>query len=154
VIYELAQLRPDLFTPHIQTLIDELPNANRRMIWGILQFLNVMSDDNPKIIIQNLDMILEASDVSSVIAKDNMMAILAKLSAKKRYYSFLTPIILQRLSYSAPNQFPTYVELIAKNIKEKNKTALKQIIKERVKDISSPTKQKRLKTVLIQLGDI
>jgi len=151
VIYELAQLRPSLVAPYIQNLIDLLATKNNRMIWGILQAINALADENPEVIIKNLNLILQASDRSSVIAKDNLMAILAKLNQKPRFKKLLTPVILQRLEHSAPNQFPTYAQLIAPTIEKESKEVLMQIILERRKSISSIAKLKRLDKTLREL---
>ncbi len=152
VIYELAKLQEDLLIPHIYTLIKSLEKADNRMIWGILQALSTLTDAAPEIIIKNLNEILAAADRSSVIAKDNMMAILTKLSTQKRFADFLMPVILQRLEHSAPNQFPTYAQLVEKIIDEKNKNAFIDIIIQRQKSIALPAKQKRLNKILQKLG--
>lgn len=151
VLLELAKLNPSLVAPHLQILIDNLPNANNRMIWGILQVINALVDARPEIIMKNLELILSSVDRSSVIAKDNLMAILSNLNGNKRFTKILTPVILQRLSHALPNQFLTYAELVASTIGEENRPALKEIILERQKSISSSAKLKRLEKLLKQL---
>ncbi len=152
VIYEIAKIKPSLIAPYIEDLIDIVSSNNNRMIWGVLQIINATKEQAAKIIMKNLEVILEASDRSSVIAKDNLMAILVYLNEDENYKKILTPVILQRLSHSAPNQFPTYIELVARTIDDENKAVLKEIIAQRRKSISSKAKLTRLEEALKALS--
>ena len=144
VLYELGKINPEQLLPHVDTLIGILPASDSRMIWGILQALNSICDLVPQKLMANLNIILEASDRSSVIAFDNMMAILAKINAFEEFSATVTPVLLMRLNHAAPNQFPTYVELASATIPEKNKDQLLKIIDQRLSAIASEAKRKRL----------
>jgi len=133
-----------------------LPDCDSRMIWGILQAINAIADLIPEKIMANLNLLLKATDSSSVIAHDNMMAILARLNGDERFSTTITPVLLQRLTHSAPNQFPTYAELSAATIADENQPQLLKIIQKRLKSIASPIRRKRLlkleKNLLKKIG--
>jgi len=144
VIYELGRMNPLHVTPFAEQIITLANTRDSRMIWAILQVLNILCDFEPALLMNNLNQLLAATDRSSVIASDNMMKILAKLNNIEDFSQTITPILLQRLTYSAPNQFPTYAELAAATIPGKNREQLLRIIDKRLTAIASGSKRKRL----------
>ncbi len=147
-LYETALLNPEMLLPHLDQLIDLLQTKDNRMIWGTIQALDALTDLASDYMVSKLDIILDAADRSSVIAKDKTMSILSKLNGKQQYTKLVTPILLMRLIHSAPNQFPMYAEFAAVTIPDTAVPELMQIIKERQKSVASPAKQKRLNNIL------
>ncbi|VAW24896.1 hypothetical protein MNBD_ALPHA11-871 [hydrothermal vent metagenome] len=153
IIYELARLNPSHITPFTEQIIAMAQTDDSRIIWAVLQVLNILCDFEPVLLMSNLNSLLTATDRSSVIANDNMMAILAKLNNHKSFSQTITPILLQRLTHSAPNQFPTYAELAAGTIPDKNKDHLLKIIDQRLSAIASKPKRKRLLKIKQSLSE-
>lgn len=145
VLFEIGRIEPELLLCHGEALVALLQAKENRMIWGSLQALETLCAIAPELLAANLNEILGAADRSSVIAMDKTMAILAKLVADKRFSTIVTPILLQRLAHSAPNQFPTYAELAAVTISDKNKVQLQKIIEERLGSVASNAKRNRLR---------
>ncbi len=143
-IYELGRINPSHITPFTEQIIALAQTNDSRVIWGVLQVLNILCDFEPVLLMSNLNLLLAATDRSSVIASDNMMAILAKLNAHEDFSPTITPILLQRLAHSAPNQFPTYAELASVTVPDNNKDQLLKIIDQRLNAIASKPKRSRL----------
>ena len=144
VIYEIGRIEPEMLLWHGEGLIALLQAKENRMIWGSLQALETLCGIAPKLLAANLNTILGAADRSSVIAMDKTMAILAKLAADERFSKTVTPVLLLRLANSAPNQFPTYAEMAAATIPDKNKAQLLKIIEMRQSSIALVAKRSRL----------
>ena len=152
VLYELGLLAPGLITPHKGIFVELLASADNRTIWGSLQALDAIASIEPNFVAQNLNAILDAADRSSVIAKDKTMSILSQLNANARFAPMVSPVMLQRLSHAAANQFPMYAEFAAATMPEKHHSELARIIVERRSQISSPAKLKRLEQTLARLN--
>ena len=150
-LYETALRNPQMLLAYKQQFVDLLSSSDNRMIWGTIQALDVLTRLAPDFIVSKLDLILDAADRSSVVAKDKTMSILSKLNDFQKFSEQITPIFLMRLKHSAPNQFPMYAELAAATMPETAVSQLIQIIKERQKSIASPAKQKRLNKILQKL---
>lgn len=150
-LYEIGELAPKLISPHAQIFIELLGDKNNRILWGSIQILDTLTDINPEFIATNLDIILDAADRSSVIARDRAMSILSKLNAHPRFAPIISPVILARLPHCAPNQFPMYAELAGATMPRVHRAGLIEIIEEAQKSIASPAKQKRLNKVLVSL---
>ncbi len=151
VLYEIGARAPDLIAPHALALIDLLTSNDNRTLWGVLQALDTITATCPEIIMAHLNIILDATDRSSVIARDKTMSILCQLNGDPKFSETISPIILQRLSHAAANQFPTYAQLAAKTLTPPYFAQLRNIIKSRQKSIASPAKRKRLEKVLVDV---
>lgn len=150
-LYEVGAQKPDLITPHIEVFLQLLSSRDNRMIWGTLYALDAICVTVPKVMMANLDAILDAADRSSVIAKDKTMSILARLNSLEKFSPVVAPVILQRLRNAAVNQFPMYAELTAATIASQDKAALVKILKTRREAISYPAKKNRIDKLLHKL---
>ncbi len=150
-LYETALRNPQMLLPHLDQLIDLMQTKDNRMIWGAIQALDALTNLAPHYVASKLDIILDAADRSSVVAKDKTMSILSKLNGKHQYAKLVTPILLMRLTHAAPNQFPMYAEFAAATMPDTAISELVQIIKQRQKSVASPAKQKRLNKILQDL---
>ena len=109
VLAELGDRRPELVTPHTAAFLVLLKSKNNRMVWGAMQALDAVAQQDPDAVFAALPEILAAADKGSVIAKDNAMSILTQLVTAGHANQVL-PVFLDRLAQSAPNQFPMYAE--------------------------------------------
>ncbi|MCB1518216.1 MAG: hypothetical protein KDJ19_11450 [Hyphomicrobiaceae bacterium] len=146
--YEWAGRDPALLAPHFDKVLGLLSTKNNRMLWGLMALLNGLTDAVPEKAEAALDRILAAADRSSVIAKDNAMAILAKLNAHPDYAGIVTPVALQRLKHAAVNQTPMYAEFLARTMPAKAWPQFAAIVEARLAEIDQPAKKKRLSAVL------
>ncbi len=151
VLYELGLLTPKLIAPHKEIFVQLLASTDNRTIWGSLQAPDAIAGIEADFVAKNLNAILDAADRSSVIARDKTMSILSQLNANDRFAPLVSPVILQRLTHAAPNQFPMYAEFAAATMPKKHHAALAGIIVERQRQISSRAKLKRLEQTLARL---
>lgn len=150
-LYELAERRPELVAPHIYKILKLLNTKDNRMIWGAMSALAALAEHVPATMIENLDQILKAADKGSVIAKDKVMVLLSTLNSIDKYREQVTPIILNRLTHSAVNQVPMYVELAAPTIAGADKAKFISLVQAWHDTIPQLPKKKRLAKVLRSL---
>ncbi len=152
VSYEISLVAPELIAPHKRIFVELLASSDNRTIWSSLQVLDAITGIEADFIAKNLNVILDAADRSSVIARDKTMSILSQMNANDRFAPMVSPVILQRIAHAAPNQFPMYAELAAATMPKKHHTALENIITDRRHQISSPAKLRRLERSLARLN--
>lgn len=148
VIDDIATKRPDLIAPHIEKLFAQLGAKHNRIVWGMISTLMALTPLKPEAIMAHLEQIIDATDGSSVVAKDRFMQILAHLNSHDTYQATITPIILHRLRYAAVNQTPMYAEAVAKTISAQDWPEFAAIVELRRDEISYPAKKKRLQKIL------
>jgi hypothetical protein len=150
VLYELGERAPDLVAPHAEAFLALLSSKNNRNVWGAMQALDAVAQQDPDAVFAALPQILAAADRGSVIAKDKAMSILTQL-ASVGLASQVMPIFLARLEGSAPNQFPMYAEFGALVMDEAHKDAFVSILLARVGKFA-PAKRARVEKVLRKLS--
>ena len=150
VLAELGDRLPELVTPHTAAFLALLKSRSNRMVWGAMQALDAVAQQDPDAIFAALPDILAAADTGTVIAKDRAMSILAQL-ASAGYAGKVLPIFLDRLASSAPNQFPMYAEFGSQMIDAAHKPRFIQILESRLPRLT-PAKQARLGKVLRKLA--
>lgn len=143
-VYELGERRPELLAAHIGIL----KGKDNRMLWGAMSGLAALAATCPDEIMAELDLVLDAADRSSVIAKDKLMVILSELNRDERFRAHITPVILNRMRHAAVNQLPMYAELAAPAMANADKPAFREVLEHRLKDLSQPAKRRRIEKVL------
>jgi hypothetical protein len=81
VLYEAGERKPALIAGYTPTFLDLLSHKNNRLQWGAMTALYAIVKEYPKIIHENMAMIVAAADSGSVITKDNVVKILISLCA-------------------------------------------------------------------------
>ncbi len=152
VIFETARINPALVRPHLERLLPLLEEKDNPLVWRTLQIFDTLTPDTPEFMMRHLDAILNATDRSSVIARDRTMSILSQLNALTRFRPTITPILLMRLRHAAPNQFPTYAELAFAGLHPGHREELATIITQRLQSIAAPAKRARLKKLLTRIN--
>jgi hypothetical protein len=150
VLYELGDRAPELVTPHTDAFLALLNSKNNRNVWGAMQALDAVAQQNPDAVFAALPQILVAADRGSVIAKDKAMSILTQL-ASVGLASEVMPVFLARLETSVPNQFPMYAEFGALVMDDAHKDAFVSILLSRVGKLA-PAKRARVEKVLRKLS--
>jgi hypothetical protein len=151
-LYEISTQRPDLLAPHVDHVFPLLASKDNRMIWGSLTLLDSLVHTIPNKLAENLNAILDATDRSSVVAKDKCMHLLSQLNSYQRFGPIVEPVMLDRLRHAAVNQFPMYAEFAASSVSEASKADLIAIIQQRKNTISYPAKQARLEKLLQKIS--
>lgn len=149
VLCEVGARKPELIAGHAGAFLTLLESRNNRSVWGALEALNMIAELRHAELAENLDRIIDAADRSSVIAKDQTMAILAKLA--RVGHAKALPVLLARLRDAAPNQFPMYAEFALAAVDPARAPELRQILETRLPNIPQPAKRARVHKVLRKL---
>lgn len=112
-LYEIDVREPKLIAPHFIAFIDALSLRDNRMLWGARSAIDTLGNICPDQIMAHHNPILDAAEQSSVIAKDKTMHLLATLNGHAKFSFIIEPVLLERLTNAAVNQFPMYAEFAA-----------------------------------------
>ncbi|MBW8639927.1 hypothetical protein K1W69_22215 [Hoeflea sp. WL0058] len=139
VLYEIGARKPHLIVQHMAILMERLQSNNNRIVWGSLTALACVAEVAPhKIAGQHLNVILDAADRGSVIAKDQAMNILIAL-------------MLERLETAAVNQLPLYAERIFPVLDKSEYRAFRDVLMRRLDDHMAQSKRKRIEKIIRKL---
>ncbi|MFT6657950.1 hypothetical protein [Maritalea sp.] len=152
VLYELAALRPQRFGDKFDFILDLLATKDNRILWGSLTLISATCTYNAEAIVQQLPQILSAADRGSVIAKDNVNAILLQLASIAKYRDDVLPKLHVQLKNAAPNQLPMYAENAAKTLSSGEHPELVHILFSRLDDMPTPAKRARLAKAIAELS--
>lgn len=144
VLYEIGTRRPQLIAQHLDGFVALLESKDNRTLWGALSAIDTLGEICAKEIMPHLNLILEAADRSSVIAKDKTMHLLATLNGHADLSPVVEPVLLERLTHAAVNQFPMYAEFAATTVSDAGRAVLINIITKRRANMSYPAKKARL----------
>jgi hypothetical protein len=150
VLYEVGALKPKLVAGHADAFLALLGSKNNRNVWGTMQALESIAAEAPDVLAKNLTAIVAAADKGSVIAKDKVVGILAKLALAGNTKAI--PVLLDRVKDAAPNQFPMYAELALPAIPAKDRKTFRAILESRLAKIPQPAKRTRVEKVLKKLA--
>ncbi len=151
VLYEIAEVRPELVAGYADKFIALLDSKNNRLQWGAMTALNAITSQNPEAIYDSLAKIISAADKGSVITNDHCVGILIKLAAHKEFQADAFSLLLERLVSSPVNQLPMYAEKALPVVNEHNKAAFSKILASRLPDIEKDSKRVRVEKVLKKL---
>jgi hypothetical protein len=113
--------------------------------------LSAITAECPKLIYHALPTILKVAEKGSVITKDHMMKILTILGSIKEYADDAWQLIMEQLSESAENQFPTYAENALPLVTPANKVAFLNVLIARAPGIGTESKRKRVEKLIKKL---
>jgi len=129
VLYEIAEISPELISEYAGNFIKLLESKNNRLVWGAMTALSKIVSHNPDEVYSNLDIIVKAYEKGSVITVDNSISVFAELvKADKKYENKVFPIIIKHLEKCRPKEVGQHAErafvCINKNNSQKYKEAL------------------------------
>lgn len=150
-LYEIGEIKPSLTAPYADTFLALLNNNNNRLQWGAMTALSAITAECPKLIYHALPIILKVAEKGSVITKDHMMKILTILGGIKEYADDAWQLIMEQLSESAENQFPTYAEHALPLVTPANKVAFLNVLIARAPGIGTESKRKRVEKLIKKL---
>lgn len=152
VLYEIGERKPGLIADYCGTFVDLLSHANNRLVWGAMTALDGIATVDPHAVHASLPIVVEAMDKGSVIVKDHGVGILIKLYRTEAYAEEALSLLLEQLRGCPTNQLPMYAKNILKAIRDKDKTALADILQSRLIEIEKDSKRKRVEIVIKKLG--
>ncbi len=152
VLYEIGARDPSLIASFTNKFLVPLTGNNNRLVWGCLTALHEICKLRPDAIYPHLNAIILAADAGSVIAKDQAINILVILASHVSYAKDAMPMLFERLSSSANNQFPMYAKRCfpIMQTKEQKNTFLR-ILNLRLQSPLTPAKKKRIQALLKKL---
>lgn len=148
VVYETAELKPKLIANFTNEIISLLDSKNNRLQWGAMTALNQLTNEDPKIIYNNLAKIIAIADKGSVITNDNCVGILIKLCAVKEYKDDAFLLLIERLRTCPTNQLSMYAEHSIPIIDEANKKVFIDTLNSRLSEIEKESKRLRVEKVI------
>ncbi|MDC1069015.1 hypothetical protein OAQ99_07640 [Candidatus Kapabacteria bacterium] len=119
-IDELGAIKPDLCTRFTGSLLELITNKSNRIVWGSLTALESYADLIHDKLYNNFNLIINALENGSVVAKDHVVQILQKLSKYDQYYKDCIVIMIEQIRVCAPNQLGQYSERCFDVIKQED----------------------------------
>jgi len=129
VLYEIAEISPELISEYTGNFIQLLKSRNNRLVWGSMTALSKIVSYNPEETFKNLDIIVRTYEKGSTITVDNSISVFAELvKAGKKYENKVFPIIINHLEKCRPKEVGQHAErafvCINKNNSQKYKETL------------------------------
>lgn len=150
-LYEIGAIKPELIAAYAQKFAALLDDASNRMVWGAMTALDAIADVAPKAVEPLVPVMVKAADNGTVIAKDQCIMALVKLS-RAGEADKMCPILLDRLEDSAPNQFPLYAEQIAPVVPHSLLGKFTGILKARLDTMAEDGKRRRVQKLLAKFN--
>lgn len=149
---EVGVRAPELIAPFLASFKNLLASTDTRMVWGAMCAIDMITSVKPEAVYMMLPQIMAAVDKGSVITRDHAVKALVKLAGEERFAMTTVPLLLEQLSSAPVNQLPMYAELIAPVLKGGGAKELIAVLSQRLADMPTPAKRKRVEKVLKQLA--
>lgn len=150
-LYEIGNQKPEYLSPYLEIFMSLLESKDNRMQWGAMTATETIAKVSPEKVYPNLPKIVEASEKGSVITRDHAVKILAHLGNLDKYREVVFQILHEILLTAPVNQFPTYAEQAADVVDKENAERLYETIEQRLEEMNTAAKKKRLISVLKKL---
>jgi hypothetical protein len=152
VLYEIAEIAPELISEYAGTFIQLLKSRNNRLVWGAMTALAKIVPFKSDEIFKNLDIIIKAYEKGSVITVDNSISVFAELAkADKKYEKKVSPIIIEHLEKCRPKEVGQHAERAFICINKNNSPKYKETLLKRYKTLTDAQK-KRIDKLLKKYG--
>ena len=143
VLYEIAEISPELVSEYAGNFIRLLNSKNNRLVWGSMTALSKIVSLNPEEVFKNLDIIVEAYKKGSVITVDNAISVFAELvKADKKYEKKVFPIIIGHLEKCRPKEVGQHAERAFVCINKNNSQVFKETLLKRREHLTDPQKKR------------
>jgi len=143
VLYEIAEISPELISEYVSNFIQLLKSRNNRLVWGSMTALSKIVSLNPDEVFKNLDIIVRAYEKGSVITVDNSISVFAELvKAGKKYEKKVFPIIIEHLQKCRPKEVAQHAERAFICINKNNSKIFKETLLKRYKSLTEPQKRR------------
>jgi hypothetical protein len=151
VLYEIAEISPDLVSEYAGNFIQLLKSRNNRLVWGSMTALSKIVSLNTEEVFKNLDTIVMAYEKGSQITVDNSISVFAELAkADKKYEKKVFPIIMGHLEKCRPKDVGQHSERAFVCINKNNSEIFKETLLKRYGSLTDAQK-KRIEKLLKKL---
>jgi len=151
VLYEIAELSPELVSEYVEIFIQLLKSRNDRLIWGSMIALSKIVSLVPEEIFKNLDIITRAYEKGKVIAVDNSISVFAGLvKANSKYEKKVFPIIINHLENCRPKEVGQHSERVFICVNKNNSKQFRETLLKR-RDALTDAQKKRIDRLLAKL---
>lgn len=111
VLYEIGERSPELIVDYVLNFIQLLKSKNNRLIWGSMTALSKITALKPKEVFENIEIVIKAYEIGSVITRDNSISVFAELvKADKKYEKVMFRKIIQHLETCRPKELGQHAE--------------------------------------------
>jgi len=152
VLYEIGSLKPSLVAGYSKEFLTLLEHNNNRLVWGAMTALDAITLENPEVIYEALEQIVDRMNKGSVITKDHGVNILIKLCSIQAFADHAFSLLIEQLKKCPTNQLPMYAENAISIINDNNKAPFINTLVSRLDDIGKDTKRKRVEKVIKRLS--
>ena len=152
VLYEIGAERPELIASHAPVFLRLIGSKNNRLQWGAMTALDYIAPLKGDFLAKDLTTIIAAADKGSVITRDHVVGLLAKLAQIKRYYTKCMPLLFSQLKKAPDNQLPMYAEITAQAVSAKDQSAFITLLKARSRKLQKASQQRRIEKLLKQIS--
>jgi len=143
VLYEIGERNPNLIADYVSEFLGLLDSKNNRMVWGAMMALSRIAYLTYNEIFSNLNMVLNAYKVGSVITIDNSISVFAELvKANVDSQNQVYNILINHLSTCRPKEVGQHAERAYICINEFNSEEFKQVIQQRMDSLTEPQKKR------------
>ncbi|MDR2576229.1 MAG: hypothetical protein LBC52_07290 [Treponema sp.] len=150
VLYEVAEISPELVSEYADNFIQLLKSRNNRLVWGSMTALSKIVSLNAEEVFKNLDTVVEAYERGSQITIDNSISVFAELAkADKKYEKKVFPIIIEHLEKCRPKDVGQHSERAFVCINKNNSQIFKETLLKRYESLTDAQK-KRVDKLLIR----
>jgi len=154
VLYEIAELSPQLICEYAINFIQLLKSKNNRLVWGAMTALSKITAYNPDEVFKNIDIIVKAYEKGSVITVDNSISVFAELAkADKKYEKKVFPIIIEHLTKCRPKEVAQHAERAFICINNGNVQKYRETLVKRNSSLTDSQK-KRVDKLLKKMGEM
>ncbi|RJX39561.1 hypothetical protein D3P09_09090 [Paenibacillus pinisoli] len=152
ILYEIGSLKPSLIAGYSKEFLTLLEHKNNRLVWGAMTALDAITLENPEIIYEGLEQIVDRMNKGSVITKDHGVNILIKLCSIQAYADHAFNLLIEQLKSCPTNQLPMYAEKAISIVNASNKAHFIHTLSSRLDEIDKDTKRKRVEKVIKRLS--
>jgi len=143
VLYEIAEISPELVSEYAEEFIQLLKSRNNRLVWGSMTALAKIASLNPDAIFNNLDIVVRAYEKGSVITVDNSVSVFAELiKANSKYEKKVFPIIIGHLEKCRPKELGQHAERAFVCINKKNSQKYREVLLKRRESLTDAQKKR------------
>ena len=143
VLYEIAEISPELVSEYAGNFIHLLKSKNNRLVWGSMTALSKIVSINSDEIFKNLDIIVEAYKKGSVITVDNSISVFAELvKADKKYEKKIFPIIIEHFEKCRPKEVAQHAERAFVCVNKNNLQKYKEVLLKRRGSLTDAQKKR------------
>ena len=151
VLYEIAELSPELVSEYTEIFIQLLKSRNCRLVWGSMTALSKIVLIKHEEIYKNLDIVIRAYEKGKVITVDNSISVFAGLvKADSRYEKKVFPIIIKHLEKCRPKEVGQHSERAFICVNKNNSKQFRETLLKR-RDSLTDAQKNRVDKLLAKL---